>query len=224
MSEKGVDKIIRSKRRTLALQVTSEGLIVVRAPQKATQKVISQFIDRYERWIARQRARIQAHTIANPPKKYIEGEQFLFLGEYHKLCVVDDPDTVFRYDNCFYINRNHLGKARLLIGRWYVQAARIAISERVNHYCNLTGLIPRRLSITNASSRWGSCSANNNVRFSWRLVMAPQRVIDYVVVHELAHIAVKNHSKSFWQKVESIMPDYKLHRQWLKTNGRLLDL
>ena len=96
------------------------------------------------------------------------------------------------------------------------------ISERVKYYSSLADLKYQKINITSAQKRWGSCSAQNNLNFPQRLALAPNKVIDYVVVHELCHIKHKNHSQNFWQEVFKIMPNYKIHCQWLKNHGYLL--
>ena len=80
------------------------------------------------------------------------------------------------------------------------------------------------MKITNALKTWGSCSHQGNLNFTWRLIMAPLNVIDYVVVHELIHLDEKNHSRIFWDKVEILIPEYKGYKEWLKKNGHLLKL
>ncbi|HSB07579.1 MAG TPA: M48 family metallopeptidase [Thermodesulfobacteriota bacterium] len=80
------------------------------------------------------------------------------------------------------------------------------------------------MKITSAKSRWGSCSRDNNLCFSWRIIMAPLNVLDYVLIHELVHIKEKNHSKRFWSHLEAVIPDYKKHRHWLRAHGNLLGL
>jgi predicted metal-dependent hydrolase len=223
MADYNVDKIIRSKRKTLALQVTHDGIVIVRAPKNAPQKTINSFIARYSKWVEKKRALAREFLKINPPKMFIDGERFIFLGEFYKLTLIDDPSIAILFNGGFYLNAAQTQKARLLFIDWYICQAQKIIADRVGYYSALMELSPNRLRITNAKSRWGSCSANNNIRFSWRLIMAPMNVIDYVVVHELAHIQIKNHSNTFWHKVESILPDYKTRRQWLKDNGRLLD-
>lgn len=102
---------------------------------------------------------------------------------------------------------------------WYKRKAREYFRERVDFFSRMLKLQPGSLKITSARSRWGSCSEDNNLAFSFRLIMAPAAVIDYVVVHELMHIREKNHSPGFWRQVASVMPQYKLHRRWLKDNN-----
>jgi len=105
--------------------------------------------------------------------------------------------------------------------RWR-QVAREKIIERCRHLSELTGYRPVKVRITSARTRWGSCGAKGTVNFSWRLAMAPPEVIDYVIVHELVHLAEMNHSARFWQRVAQHVPDHRLHRRWLRENGHLL--
>jgi len=96
------------------------------------------------------------------------------------------------------------------------------IPQRVAYYSGLTGISYLRVKINSAKKRWGSCSARGNLNFSWRLALAPLEVIDYVVVHELAHIIHRNHSKRFWALVSKLYPNYKTCRKWLRHDGHLL--
>jgi predicted metal-dependent hydrolase len=109
------------------------------------------------------------------------------------------------------------GKESLRI--WYRQRALSFLPERVKFYEEIMGCTARAIRISRARSRWGSCSADNRLAFSWRLMMAPQEVIDYIVIHELAHIREKNHSPRFWSLVGKICPDYKDQRRWLRNTG-----
>jgi hypothetical protein len=94
----------------------------------------------------------------------------------------------------------------------------------VPQLANRFGFQVQRLAITGARTRWGSCGIRGSLNFSWRLVMAPEPVIDYVIVHELAHLRVRNHSSQFWELLEKLMPEYRQPRLWLKQNGYRLDL
>jgi predicted metal-dependent hydrolase len=94
----------------------------------------------------------------------------------------------------------------------------------VDHYASQYGFQYKKIGITSAQTRWGSCSANGSLNFSWRLILAPMEAVDYVVVHELVHTVHHNHSRRFWQKVGKIMPDYKERRKWLRKNGQRLIL
>ncbi len=110
----------------------------------------------------------------------------------------------------------------LALEKRYRDAAKDYIPKRVEHYHSYTGGNYTKITIRDQKTRWGSCSSNGTLSFSFRLMMAPPRVLDYVVVHELCHLTYMNHSKEFWNMVENILPDYKEHRKWLKENGHTL--
>lgn len=111
---------------------------------------------------------------------------------------------------------------RELLNDWYRQKAAQAFSERAEHWSRAMGLSFNRIAIKDQRSLWGSCSAQGNLNFNWRVVMAPPEVLDYLVIHELAHLREMNHSRSFWREVASYCPDFRERRRWLKEHsGRL---
>lgn len=116
------------------------------------------------------------------------------------------------------------GNASAILERWLRQMACLLINQRIRVINEKLKLPINRVFIKGQKTRWGSCSQLKNLNFNWRLVMAPLPVLDYIVAHELAHLAEMNHSKKFWALVEEIYPGYKVHRAWLKKNGRLLTL
>jgi predicted metal-dependent hydrolase len=105
---------------------------------------------------------------------------------------------------------------------WLKKEARRKISLLIRKISPMQGLMPGRITIRDTRSRWGSCAANGNLSFSWRLVLAPENIIEYVVAHEIAHLAEHNHSPQFWAVVNSLTPHCKLGRKWLKLNGEKL--
>lgn len=216
-------RIVRSRRRTLALIVTRDAQLVIRAPIRITMGEIERFVTEKEAWIRRKICEISAR--AKPqPKQFIDGEEFFYLGNKYPLSIVEDSDESLSLDNHFRLARRDHGSAQDIFTGWYRAVSRSEIKTRLDRYSALSGLIHDRFKITGARSKWGSCSGRANLCFSWRLVMAPPHVVDYVVVHELAHIAHKNHSKAFWDTVAGIFPDYKKSEKWLKANGHMLVL
>ncbi|MGZ3524935.1 MAG: M48 family metallopeptidase, partial [Thermodesulfobacteriota bacterium] len=113
-------------------------------------------------------------------------------------------------------------EVRDLFIEWYKREAKEKIEGRVRYYSDRFRLFPKGTKITGAKSRWGSCSRDDRLSFSWRIIMAPVRIIDYILVHELVHIKEKNHSRNFWSALEKILPDYRERRLWLKENGHRL--
>ena len=155
--------------------------------------------------------------------QFIEGEEFLYLGSLHKLRVVQDACKSFEFNGMeFLIAEKFLPRAKELLQRWYIRQARELITPRVQFYAQAIGQKYSQIKITSAKTRWGSCSGRKTLSFSWRLMMTPLEMVDYVVAHEVAHLQELNHSSRFWDKVKLLMPDYKQRMQWFRNNQHLL--
>lgn len=214
------DQIIRSRRRTVAIVITTDGGLLVRAPLHASDAEILALIKEKESWIRSKQALVKEKNSTYQPKQYIPGERFLYLGEHFPLRIVPVQRRSLILDyGYFQLRKASLGRAEQIFARWYREQARIIFTERMTTYSMKAGVSYKSIRITGARTRWGSCSSNGSINFSWRLVMAPLDVIDYVIVHELTHLKVPNHSHKFWQEVSELMPDFGIQRKWLKENG-----
>ena len=214
-----IDRIIRSKRRTLTLIVEDDGSLTVRAPLRISAMKIHEFVDSHALWIEKKRA--QARTvISSPPKQFIPGEAFLYLGQSYALEVVKGQKKALLLDGNFKLAEQAQGIAQKTFQDWYRKEARKLITEHVNLFAEKYDFQYKKIRISSARTRWGSCSPSGTLSFSWRLVLTPMEVVDYVIIHELVHTVVHNHSKRFWKRVEKILPDYKEYNKWLRKNGR----
>jgi predicted metal-dependent hydrolase len=216
-----VNQIIRSARKTLALIVKPDGSLIVRAPLRISEKVIREFVEKNRRWIETKQAKALA-TLPSPPRQYVPGERFLYLGVPYPLVIVKEQKKNLLLDEQFKLAESAQSQAALAFEDWYRDRARQILNERVSFYAHQHDLQYQGIRITSARTRWGSCSASGALNFSWRLILAPLEVVDYVVIHELVHTVFHNHSRQFWRKVEMIMPNYKEHRKWLRKNGQQL--
>lgn len=223
-SEITIDKIVRSKRKTVGIQITDNATVVVRAPFGISKELILDIVSRHIQWINRKRYEIKLRNSKFSPKKFVNGEKFLLLGESYDLEIVESVDKTLRFEDKFYLSKSSLPRAVDLFIDWYKRVAFEKILERVIFYSNIANLKYNSVTISNANKIWGSCSISGDLNFSWRIIMAPLQIVDYVVVHELVHLQVRNHSKDFWERVSMLIPDYKQHRLWLKNNGYLLRL
>lgn len=220
-----IDQIVRSKRKTFSIEIERDGSLVVRAPMKASMKSITGVVKTKSKWIARKQQQAREKYASIPTRRFVEGERFTYLGNYYPLVIDKAARHPLTFENNnFVLSDEQVGKARDAFLDWYRQQARSVIAKRVQRYSSPSDSRYRKLKITNAQKRWGSCSARGNLCFSWRLIMAPREIIDYVVVHELAHIERKDHSCKFWDGVQAILPDYRSRRKWLKDNDHLLTL
>lgn len=220
-----IDQIIRSSRKTVAIIVRRDGKVIVRAPHRLPEKAILRFVSRKSSWISARLAEVQQRNAQVAPKQFVEGETFLYLGESYPLALSDGTRPVLDLNNgAFTLYDQALPKAKQAFIAWYREQARLVFTQRVNYYADCHHLAYSKIHISSARTLWGSCSARDGLSFTWRLVMAPLPVIDYVVVHELSHLVEKNHSRRFWAQVETILPDYKERLDWLKKNGHRLTI
>lgn len=200
--------------------MTPEAMLVVRAPMLTPLKFIESVVEKQRGWIERKREQILKRGIPKP-KQFIEGEELLYLGRTYRFSVHAGWEIELKDDALFFPEK-HLKKAKHQVIQWYKEQAFAVITEMAQHYSRISGWKYKTININSAQTRWGSCSSSGSINFSWKLILAPREVVEYVVVHELAHITEKNHSPRFWNKVQSLMPDYKTHEKWLKQNGRNL--
>jgi predicted metal-dependent hydrolase len=222
-----IDRIIRSKRRTLSLLIDDRGSLIVRAPRAATDREIHALVEHKRRWIESKQRMARERFRELQGRCFQEGSTYPYLGAWYPLRYLrpmdGEPPLHFTGD-AFHLSRDRADQARELMTVWYRTQARRIVPERVERYAALSGIRFERVRITGAMRRWGSCTSCGNLNFSWRLVMAPLEVIDYVVIHELAHRREQNHSSRFWNEVGRIMPEYRTHRSWLKEQGYGLTL
>lgn len=219
-----IDKIIRTRRKTISLEIKSNGSLIVRAPLLATPGQIKRLVKQKEDWIREKQELVHQRSLDNPARKFVAGEEFPYLGKFYPLEIVDNQDQALNLRNKFYLAEFASGNARKTFIDWYRAQAALEIQGRVELYAQQNGCAYTRFRITSAKTRWGSCGQHGSLNFSYRLVMAPIEIIDYVVVHELVHLRIKNHSKTFWGEVQKLMPDYHVQRKWLKDNGHRLTL
>lgn len=185
--------LVRSDRSSYSIQVSAEHGVVVRAPLRISELFLQKLFREKEKWIT------------------------------------------LKYDEAVKIRESKLSspytqKEKEELKKLYVKAAKEYFPKRVQYYVNEmyweekqiyeeTNLPYVNITIREQKTRWGSCSSTGTLSFNWRLMLAPPRVLDYVVVHELCHFKYMNHSKDFWALVESILPDYREYRSWLKEHG-----
>ncbi len=177
-------EIIKSNRKTIAIEVRQDLRVIVRAPKRASNREIMKFVEQKQDWIAKHLAYMQ---IRYEETRRAKEKQF-----------TDDD-----------------------IRKMKDEAKRV-IPDRVKYYAGIMGVTFGKITIKNQKNRWGSCSSKGNLNFNCLLMMTPDKVRDYVVIHELCHLKQMNHSKMFWAEVEKVMPDYKVYRQWLSQNGNML--
>jgi len=214
--------VIRSRRKTIAIEVTREGEVLVRAPLRLASREVSAFVDRHRAWVARKLAQAGARERSREPGCPGQGTIVHYLGEPHRLRFIEGGAYLRRENGEFLLGSDLADRANTLLRTWYRARAREVLEDRVAELAGRMGLAVRGVRITDAKERWGSCSASGTLNFAWRLVMLPPGIIDYVIVHELAHLVAFNHSRLFWECVARIIPDHGARRRWLREHEHRL--
>lgn len=217
-----IDKVVRSSRRSVSLIITKDATLEVRAPFNVPLDIIKKFVGEKKAWIERKKEQMRKLRVCVLTRQFVDGEEFLYEGNNYKLESLD-CETICISDALLF-PKKFLPDAKLHLIAWYKTQALTKIIERVSYYADSTGLKYKVIKLTSAKRSWGSCSYKGSLRVNWRLIMAPPSILDYVVVHELVHLVEKNHSRQFWDKVRTILPDYKEQKSWLKQKGNTLVL
>lgn len=208
-------KIIKSFRKTISMKIDEAWELIVKAPFFMSKKMIEDFIIKNKNWVDEKRNQVLERL-----KTYTQWEKFFYFWEEYELKFEWEWKNIDFDWMYFYLNKDYKKDASKLFADFYKKEARKHIEKRINEISEQNNLKFNKLSITSAKTRWGSCTSAKNINFSYRLIMAPIKTIDYVIVHELAHLKHMNHSKQFWDYVSEMMSwlypwDYKIHKKWL---------
>ncbi|MFW6181140.1 MAG: M48 family metallopeptidase [Spirochaetota bacterium] len=217
-------RLIRCRRKTVGLIVERDASLTIRAPLGMPRAEIERVVRLKDSWITGKQKLARERAAVLEEKRSTEGEAHLYLGVFHPL-TLEAGRPFLRFDGeRFLLCPSQAHRGRELFVRWYREQTRRECTRRSELFAARMGLSYRSVRVSGAMQRWASCGATGNLNFSWRLVMAPPRVIDYVVVHELAHRAHPNHSAAFWNLVASVFPDWKEQRASLRRHGHRMVL
>jgi hypothetical protein len=230
------------RRQTIGISIPRQGAPLVAAPVGCRRAVLERAVRGKLAWVRRTRGARAAHPQLPPQRPYVAGQTFPYLGRRYRLVLSDDDGgggsghrpagersgsgrpgsgtaLVLRQGR-FVLPSGLAADGREHLVAWYRRRAEIHIGARVAHFAALTGVTPAAVTVKEMRSRWGSCTSHGRVSFHWGLVLLPPAIVDYVVVHELAHLRELNHGPRFWRLVEEIVPDYHARRAWLRGAAR----
>lgn len=212
-----------SDRKTLVIIVERDKSILVRAPKDYDENKIEEAVNNKKYWLFQKLNHVQKYSSHKNPKEFVSGESFLYLGKRYNLDVVEKEINGIHLSNKFEISKISQPYASELFTKWYKQKARKLIIQKVNEYAKNLGVEYNRIFIKDLKYRWGSCSPKKNLNFNWKLIKAPINVLNYVIVHELAHLIEPNHNDDFWNIIKIQIPKFEKAKEWLKKNGELLE-
>jgi predicted metal-dependent hydrolase len=205
------------------------------APEGIDTEKLNTILYKKAPWILRKKYELEEVADLPSPKEYVSGEKFAYLGRHYRLKVhksdkLKKPVLNFKQgrfiseipDNINEVEKEH--ELSQLFKEWYVTQGNKKIEERLQIYCPKMELEPSKIAFKGQQKRWGTCTKEGAIYLNWRIMMAPMYIVDYVLVHELAHIKYPDHSPDYWRFVRSILPDYEHRKEWLRVNGPKLSL
>ncbi len=217
--------IVRSPRRkTLTITVERDRTVVVHAPHDMPEHEVQRLVDAKRQWVLEKLRAPQKYKDRVPPgKEVVNGESAPYLGRDYRIQVTETPSGKVEFSEMFLVPRAHQAKRRQVLREWYMTQAKDRILARVQQHARELGVEFSGAKIVDNRYRWGSCTVGDNINFNWRLIKAPVFVIDYVIVHELAHLIEANHTATFWNIVRTKTPTMEKAKAWLKEHGQMLE-
>jgi predicted metal-dependent hydrolase len=217
-------------RKTTDIVIERDGVVTVRPPKGFTPEQVDAVVESKRMWIYRNLAEWRDLNAASVVREWVNGETFLYLGRSYRLALVAEQDgDLLLKEGRFNLRRSLIEQggeaaAKKAFESFYCEKGVNRISERVAYYAPKVGVRPTGTAVKELGYRWASCTKNGALRFHWKCMMAPPKIIDYMVVHELCHLWQRNHTDAFWNEVDKVMPDYRERKMWLKKHGAGLDL
>lgn len=217
-------QLLRQNRRSMSLQISEEGGLIVKAPKWLPQFEIARFVKSKESWIEKNLSKVAVRNQKTPKHTYQNGDQFYYLGKQYPLIIDPKANKKIAFRQAFITRENDAAEVKKLMLKWYKTTAKDLMDVRLMIVAQQNGFSYSKYRITSARTRWGSCSGQNVISLNWKLIMMPSEILDYVIVHELCHTVQHNHSNKFWDLVATITPDWKVKRTWLRENGVVFTL
>ena len=222
--------MIRSRRSTADIIIERDGSVLVRAPEWVDDDEVANIVESKHYWIYKGLAEWRDLNASRVLREYKNGEGFLYLGRAYRLSLVGDQCEPLQLKNGRFMLRRDVVEqggveaAKTAFQAFYVEKGIDRLRSRVAYYAPKVGVAPSGVEVRDVGHRWASCSSTGKLSFHWKCMMAPQTIINYVVVHELCHLHHRDHSKEFWNEVDKILPTYREQKEWLRKNGANLEV
>lgn len=219
-----------SERATTDIVIERNGKITVRAPKGFTPEQVDAVVQSKRMWIYRNLAEWKDLNASAVVREWVNGETFLYLGRSYRLSLVSEQSEALQLkDGRFCLQRGLIETggsvaARSAFEAYYIDKGQQRLAERVAYYAKKVGVQPGEIRVKDMGYRWASSGKSGSLNFHWKCMMAPPRIIDYIVVHELCHFHRRNHDDAYWNEVDKVMPDYRERKAWLRDHGAALDL
>jgi predicted metal-dependent hydrolase len=223
-------EVVRSQRSTADIIIERDGSVLVRAPESADDEQIANIVASKHYWIYQGLAEWRDLNATRVLREYKNGEGFLYLGRAYRLLLVADQDEPLQLKGGRFtlrrdlVEQGEIAAAKAAFRDYYIARGRERLRQRVEYYAPKIGVSAIAAEVRELGNRWASCSPAGALAFHWKCMMAPQTIIDYIVVHELCHFHHLDHTDAFWNEVDKVMSDYLERKEWLRKNGAGLDV
>lgn len=215
----------KSSRKTTSIYIERDGSISVLAPEPYEIDKIEEILEVRRSWIYRNQAEWEDLNRTRVEREFVNGEGFPYLGSNYRLQIVEEATSDLSLKNGYFtLSRSALADAHSKFVDFYKSKAKSRLPKHVEDYARKMGLEPAGIRVQDLKNRWASCSADGTLNFHWRCMMAPLSALEYIVVHELAHLKHRNHTPEFWKTVEKVLPEYQQAKGWLRLYGAGLEL
>lgn len=210
-----------ARRKSLEITVDRQGELVVAVPDNLEDSTVARFVRDKREWVYRKLAEKQMFQCPRTPRQFVTGEGFQYLGRNYRLKLVDRQDCPLKLTGGrFCLRRDEVKKGRSHFIEWYKGHGEAWVNRRLPAWAERMGVRPGGVRILDLGHRWGSCSSKGVVNVHWTTMQLPAAIIDYILIHELAHLLEPRHGAEFWALLERAMPDYERLRQWLAEQGK----
>ena len=225
----------RPSKRDCTITVDWQSGVSVTAPEGVDTDRIDAVLKRKAAWILRRLEEFREIKPLSTRREFVSGEKFPYLGRQYRLKVTAESgadDVVLAFNNSRFLATVPVAstpewraqRLQSAFQHWYVTHGHAKVAQRMRLYAPRLGLELTKIVVKDQRARWGSCTKGGAINVNWRVLMAPMRIVDYVIVHELSHMIHADHSSEFWTTVQSVMPDYDERKEWLRIHGATLEL
>lgn len=212
-------EIILQNRKTISIEIKDK--VIVKVPYNIKKEELNTILKKKENWIKNKLDIVNNRT-------YLKDDEILFRGKVTKKDIKLQPflkrNFVVYSDGKIIINVKKYEDVNIILKRWLKRYSLDMINEIIQKYQIYFNEKPKEIKVKEQKTIWGSCTYDNKLNFNYKLALATEKAMEYVVVHEMCHMVHKNHSKEFWKMVEKLMPEYKKEHEWLRKNGYLLKI
>lgn len=227
--------IKKSNIKNISIKVKYPGIVTVTSPSGISNSYINDLLKSKISWISDKLHEFDEINFNTKKLELIDGDNIYYLGNLYTLRINDDKflskNSIYLKEREFIVDisshisiSNRRNTIYELLKEWFITSGNEKIKERLNIYSKILNIYPENIKVKEQKTTWGNCSSLGNIYINWRIFLAPIDIIDYILVHELCHLKHMNHSKEFWNLVESVIPDYKNKREYLKNNSNKLKI